>query len=378
MEKALGIICEYNPFHAGHARQLSEARARFGEKPIVLLLSGNFVQRAEAAVCDVYRRAVAALSAGADLVLLLPFPYSTLGAQGYARSAVSVLHRLGAVDTLVFGAEEEKTASLHAVADALASEEFEALFSAALSADARASYAHLRAETLGKLVPDAPKLLKKPNNILAVEYLAAIRRGNFDLFPVVLPRSAEPSATALRARLAAGEALSTDDVPSEALLDALNGADLPQNKLEEILLCALRAGLSCPELSVLGARVENHARRARNFSEFVVSTKTRKITSARVRRGVLHAYFGVEEGELPEVPYTVLLGANEKGRAVLSFIYNKGQIPVFTKPSAPLKATGDLLKIGKLQAKADSVYAALLGKEGDFFLKQGPKIVNKL
>lgn len=378
MEKALGIVCEYNPLHSGHALQLSLVREKFGDKPIVLLMSGNFVQRAEGAVCDMYRRARAAVEMGADLVLLLPFPYSTLGAQGYASSALSLFDALGVVDTLVFGAEEENTERLTACANVLVSEEFEARLQQKLSKDKRASFAHLRAETLGEFVFGAEELLKQPNNILSVEYLSAILKNGYGLTPVILPRKSEPSATALRRRLGEGECLTKDDVPAPSLLEALNANALPQKKLEDVLLAALRAGLSCPALSSLGARVAESARKARDFSDFVSLCKTRKITSARVRRGVLHGYFGVQEEDLPQVPYSVLLAANEKGRAVLSFIYNKSTVPVFTKPSAPLKGEGDVAAIAALQAASDSVYAGLMGENGDFFLKQSPEIVNKL
>lgn len=379
MEKAVGIVCEYNPLHAGHAAQLSSVRARFPEKPIVLVMSGNFVQRAEAALTDCYTRARAALECGADLVLLLPFPYSTFGAQGYASSALDLLSRLGVVDTLAFGAEDADVALLKKCAKALCSAEFEALLSRCLAEDPRAAYAHVRAEALSKFVCGADELLKKPNNILSLEYLSAIEREGYDLAPCILPRAALPSATALRKRFAEGESLTASNVPSPSLLEKLSEQSvLPQTELAKLLLSALRAGLACPELASLGARIADAARRARDFEEFVSLAKTRKITAARIRRGVLHAYFGVTEQETPSVPYTILLGANEKGRAVLSFIYNIGQIPVFTKPSAPAKEGGEVAALFDVHARADSVYAGLLGLEGAFFLKQSPEIMNKL
>ncbi len=379
MEKAVGIICEYNPLHAGHAAQLASVRARFPEKPVVLVMSGNFVQRAEAALTDCYTRARAALECGADLVFLLPFPYSTFGARGYASSALSVLARLGVVDTLAFGAEDADEARLKKCAKTLCSAEFDERLALRLSEDPRAAYAHVRAATLAEFVAGAEELLKKPNNILSLEYLSAIEREGYGISPCILPREALPSATALRERFASGGNLTEVDVPSPSLLKKLSEQkNLPQAELEKLLLAALRAGLVCPELSSLGARVSDAARRARDFEEFVSLSKTRKITSARIRRGVLHAYFGVREEETPRVPYTVLLGASPKGRAVLSFIYNKGTIPVFTKPSAPARGEGEIAAMFDVQARADSVYAGLLGLEGAFFLKQNPEIMNKL
>ncbi len=379
MEKAVGIVCEYNPMHAGHMKQLAMVRRRFGEKPIVLVMSGHFVQRASAAVCDHTARAAAALNAGADLVLLLPFPYSTFGAQGYARAALRLLSQTGAVDTLAFGAEEGDWDKLFSISEALTSEAFEACLRENLKADPRAAYAHVRAQTLDAFCPGAAELLKRPNNILAVEYLLAIREEKLPLTPAILPRPALPSATVVRDRLAAGMGVLSEDVPDETLRAQLERlAYLPSQKMDELLLSALRGGMQCPELDVLGERIAEAARHALNFEDFLERAKTRKITAARVRRGVLHAYFGVEEAKCDPVAYSVLLGAGDVGRKILSFIYKEGSLPIFTKPSAPLKEGGVVGEQAALHARADSVYAGLVGRAGDCFLKQNPVIVNNL
>ena len=377
MEKAVGILCEYNPLHRGHAAQIAAVRRRFPEKPVVLLLSGTYVQRGEAAVCDPYARAAAALACGADLVLMLPFPYSAFGARGYAESAIRVFARLGAVDTVAFGACTQDEALLAACADALESPAFEARLSAALAEDARASFAHLRAEVLEEFCPGGRDVLREPNDILALEYLAAIRRGGYDLTPAVFPREGAYSAARVRETLEKGSDLWEGDVPEAAreILKSAIPSVLPQKKLGEALLCALRAGMKCPELSELGARIGDAARGAENFEDFLDRAKTRKITRARIRRGVLHAFFGVTEAGYPPVSYTVLLAANDLGRRVLSFIYNIGDLPVYTKPSAPQKegAPG-----AEVSARAASVYAGLIGGAGDLLLKKNPIIVNKL
>lgn len=376
MERTVGVICEYNPLHRGHVEQLRILRARFPEKPIVLAMSGNFVQRGEAAVCDRYARARAAVLCGADLVFLLPFPYSTFGARGYAESAVRLLSSLGVVDTLAFGAEAGADERLKLCAKVLNSAAFEKKMHRMLTADPRAAYAHLRAEALDSFVPGAGELLKESNNILAVEYLSAIARNSPDLAPCILERPADPSATALRARLLKKEAISADELP--VLSEKLLGGTLPQEKFSEMLLAALRAGLHCPELAALGDRIPSAARKAVDFEDFLARAKTRKVPVARIRRAVLHAYFGVEEADFPPISHTLLLAANERGRAVLSFIYNNGSIPVYTKPSAPCKEEGVVGETARLQAAADSVYAGLVGSAGDWFLKQNPEIVNKL
>lgn len=101
-----GVICEYNPFHRGHEKQLRQIRAALGENTgVVCLMSGSFVQRGEPAVFDKRVRAQAAVLAGANLVLELPVTKALSSAEGFARGGVEIFSRLGAVDTLAFGCE---------------------------------------------------------------------------------------------------------------------------------------------------------------------------------------------------------------------------------------------------------------------------------
>ena len=84
-----GIVCEYNPFHSGHWHQLAETRRALGADTLtVCVMSGDFVQRGEAAVFSKFARAEAACRAGADLVLELPLPWGLSSAEGFAARAV--------------------------------------------------------------------------------------------------------------------------------------------------------------------------------------------------------------------------------------------------------------------------------------------------
>ncbi len=101
--KNVGVICEYNPFHNGHAKQLAAMRSA---GTAVCLMSGNFVQRGEPAVIDKWTRARAAVACGADLVLELPITYALRSAEGFADGGVEIFSRLGCVDALCFGSED--------------------------------------------------------------------------------------------------------------------------------------------------------------------------------------------------------------------------------------------------------------------------------
>ena len=101
----VGLITEYNPFHNGHLYHIQEAKRVSGADTVVVVMSGNFVQRGTVAMIDKYTRTRMALMAGADIVIELPVCYATASAEFFALGAVSILDQLGFVDAIVFGSE---------------------------------------------------------------------------------------------------------------------------------------------------------------------------------------------------------------------------------------------------------------------------------
>ena len=162
-----GVICEYNPFHLGHARQLGLIRQQLGpEATIVCLMSGNYVQRGEPAVFDKCVRARAAVEAGTNLVLELPVTYALRSAEGFAAGGVSILSRLGC-GFLSFGCESGDGDAILRAAEASRSSEFEQTLHANIQTGL--SYAAARQRALEALGQDG-QLLTRPNDILAARF----------------------------------------------------------------------------------------------------------------------------------------------------------------------------------------------------------------
>ena len=205
--RSIGIICEYNPFHNGHLRQLRLAREQAGEDcALICLMSGNYVQRGEPALFPKSLRAEAALRCGADLVLELPLTAALSSAEGFAAGGVRILSALGC-DALCFGTETEDLAALRRSAEANLDPAFDALLRREL--ESGSSYAAARQRALTAL--GAGEGVSSPNDILAVEYLKALLRQNSPMQPLPIRRpgsyhareidAENPSATALRAAL---------------------------------------------------------------------------------------------------------------------------------------------------------------------------------
>ena len=190
--KVCGIIAEYNPFHKGHAYQLNKIREDLRADYIVIAMSGDFVQRGEPALLEKHLRAEMALRCGADLVLELPVRVSTSSAEGFADGAIRLLASLGVVTHVCFGAETDSPL-LHRVADLLAGEspEFRRILSSFLSEGFSMPAAREEAAAACLQDPEVRKILRQPNNILAVEYLKSIRRNGLTCEPWILIREGE-------------------------------------------------------------------------------------------------------------------------------------------------------------------------------------------
>lgn len=208
--KIIGIIAEYNPFHNGHAYQIEEIRRRTQADYIVVAMSGDFVQRGAPAIVDKYARTRMALSCGADLVIELPVLWATASAESFAAAGVALFEKMGCVDGICFGAECENLSLLSEIADILAEEP--SAYRAALSSYIKEglTFPQARAKALSESAPTPPKtgsalknafsesasltqselakILVSPNNILAIEYLKAIRRQDSSLTPYLIKR----------------------------------------------------------------------------------------------------------------------------------------------------------------------------------------------
>ncbi len=202
--KVAGIIAEYNPFHNGHAYHIAETRRVTGADYIIVVMSGDFVQRGEPAIVDKYARARMALQNGADLVIELPTAYACGSAEYFATGAIRTLQSLEVVNVLSFGCETQDVSLLTALAELYLDEP--ASFSADLQQHLRQGMTYPQARAAAtetyllshdsipaNMSPDMTtdqlhQILASPNTILGIEYIKAIRKYDALIEPVVIPR----------------------------------------------------------------------------------------------------------------------------------------------------------------------------------------------
>lgn len=399
--KTVGIVCEYNPFHNGHAHQIETLR-QSGFELIVCAMSGNFTQRGELAIADKYTRAESAIRCGADIVVELPFPFSSFSAEGFSRAGVHILSSLG-VDTLSFGSESADLSLLRKAADATCSDEFISAYS---NTDKSMGAAKAYFDTLSRFVEGDISPLS--NDILGISYLSAIKDldTKMDVFPIkreganynerTLSDIENPSATALRGAVKDNEngffSISSSSMPKETLTvlqEAQRDGKAPvfSDKIgkeiisffnlltpAEIISRAISRSGGGDAVAEDGCgiveRLCNAARNMSTLDEFTSKAYNSRYTDARINRVILFALLGVSNSFSKAVPeHTTLLAASEKGRNYLAEIRKSSSFPIITKPAdAP-----DGRLTGILRA-SDALYTCAMSNDTptDYFLKKHP------
>ena len=325
----VGIICEYNPLHLGHKKQIDRIKAQFGENTaIVCAMSGNFVQRGAPAIIDKSHRARAAVLSGADLVLELPVTTALSSAEGFAAGGVRILSQT--CDCLCFGTETADANDLMATARALLSEEFPPLLRREL--DSGKSFPAARQAALEAMGTEA-SVLSQPNDILAVEYCKAILSQNspMDIFPIHRSGSyhaevadvENPSATAVRNLMLFAHNWRAC-VPKE-VRPIFESAPLHSISAGERAILAKLRTMPDADFEALPYGSEGlwrkfmHAcRRCATLEDILTATKSKRYTRTRLDRMTMCAFLGLTKEILEtDIPYTRVLAFNEKGREIL-------------------------------------------------------------
>lgn len=348
----IGIVCEFNPFHNGH-KYLIDSVKKDGDT-VVCVMSGNFVQRGESAVADKRTRAKTALLCGADLVIELPAAFSVATAQTFARGSVKLLESLGIVDTLVFGSECGDTEKLARTAEVIEhAEVHDEIFKLMQTG---VTFAAARENAVRKVFGNAfAEVLKNPNDILAVEYISALKILHSKISPKAIKRKsvshdsadsdgAFASASLIREKMKRGEGFK-DYIPNEAykiIEKEIKEGNAPSDyaKLDIAILAFLRKAKAedfsdVPDVSEgIENRIIASARNANTLSEVFDSAKTKRYTHARIRRIVLCAFLGIKNSHIAcGMPYIHILGFTDKGRELLHRAAKTATLPIAVRLS---------------------------------------------
>ncbi len=399
--KIASIIAEYNPFHNGHKYQIDKARELLGKDTVIIaIMSGNYTQRGELAIADKTTRAKAAVLSGVNLVLELPFPFSSSTAEIFAKSGVHIADSIGS-DFLIFGSECGNTESISKVADLLLSDRF-ASFVKNIKRDkdlSNISYPKIVEMAYHELCDfDFNFDISSPNNILALEYLKALKLSNSKIVPITIKREGAgysetnindkteyQSATAIRKIMATPGISASQYVPDmafNAFVEAEKVGLMPASieKLGTTIISSLRLN-TARGMDIFDAddglynRLCTLSIKTNNISSLASLAETKIHTKARIRRAILNSFFGVTSSMVKELPaFTQVLAMDELGQCALKRIKKTTAFPCITKPSDFTNYGEKVIAQKEFSSKADSIYALSLPGDikGNFHLTFTP------
>lgn len=366
--KISGIICEYNPFHNGHAYQIEQTRKN-GATHIVAVMSGNFVQRGDIAVLDKFTRARLAVRSGVDLVIELPVAYCLSPAENFAKGAVYLLESLGCIDEISFGSEcgdIDKLVSAMNKAD-----EILQLESVRILMKNGYTYPSAVSRILKETDTGTADIISEPNNILALEYLRALKYFTSDIKPFTVKRtgvshdSKETSQKFASASYIRENISSARNFVPEIWADALESGLAILKNLEKVILYRIRTA-SDEDLfntndmtSGLSDRI--YGNQANSLNELFESVKTKCYTMARIRRVILSLMTGIRKTDIAELPpYARVIAFNKRGRDILAVTKKTKKIPVGMSLAKLGRLNCTAQRFAELESMATDIYGLAL------------------
>jgi predicted nucleotidyltransferase len=362
--KSVGLIVEYNPFHNGHAYHLQASKEAAAADVVIAVMSGNFLQRGEPALVSKWQRTKMALLNGVDIVFELPYRFATQKAETFSNGAVSILDAVGC-DSLCFGSESGDLSLFLQTIDYL--EIQHQSYNENIKQYIETGVSYPKALSLAfQQLPDSKKYLDlaKPNNILGLEYIKAIKHQKSALTPMTIPRknanyhdedfssATIASATSIRkAIFADSDSKSAIDQyvpkPTKQLLKEYfhfyqvfhqweNYWSYLQFRLIHSTPEDLREIYEMEE--GLENRLQAAALESNNFHEFMQHIKTKRYTWTRLQRLCVHILTNTKKEEMvtlsEKASYLRLLGMTSKGREYLNKNKSHLSLPLISKLSS--------------------------------------------
>jgi predicted nucleotidyltransferase len=375
--KVTAIIAEYNPFHNGHMYQINTVKEKLGADYVIIVMSGDFMQRGIPALVDKYARCEMALSCGADIVMELPSYFAVGSAEYFAKGAVSLVDKLGVVDFLHFGSECGDISVLEKCAHIIADESDEYKAALGMYLKIGMSYPAAREMAVKKLA-DVEDIFSSPNNILGLEYIKALIQRNSNIKAATIERKGEgyssdnidtvsgsfASANAIRGAL---ESHSLDlselreHMPAKSY-DVLQryqdegNCFIYTDDLSQILLYKLlQIGKDKTSFAgyydvgeQLSNTIYNNIFRYTSFDDFSLECKSKNLTYSRISRSLMHILLDMSQDDAELLKsndyslYARLLGFTSHGQELLKYIKANSSIPIVTKPVDAIKALDDI------------------------------------
>ena len=341
---SVGIIAEYNPFHNGHLYQIQEIKKKYKDATIIIAMSGNFTQRGEPAIIDKWTRASLAIKNGADLVVEIPYAFTTQSADYYSYAGITLLENLK-VDKLIFGSESNNIEDITEIAKAeLENEDFDKL----VKIYSKFGYNYPTALSL-TLKDLTGKVINTPNDILGITYIKTILKNNYNIKPETIKRTNDyhdktitgtiSSATSIRENINDLEKIKTA-IPKNTYKALQNNIIHRREDYYTYLKYKILTDTNLEQYHLvdqdLASKLKKYITSSKNYEELIQKAKSKNETYSKISRALLQIlcnYTKEEHKKHKKITYIRLLGFNKNGKNYLNQIKKEMTLPIISKIS---------------------------------------------
>lgn len=371
---AVGIICEYNPFHNGHLYHLNKIKEMYSGEEIILVVSGNYSQRGDISIIEKYDKAKIALEYGVNLVVELPFFFATQSADMFAKGAIEILNHLKC-DKIVFGSETNDIDSLCKLASIQVNDEcYDKEVKRQL--EQGINYPTAMSNALRKISFDT---VDTPNDILALSYIKEIIKNNYKIQPISIKRTNNyhdeemldsiSSATSIRKAILEGKEI-VSFVPEHALkyIQKGNFYDLYFKLLKYKITSE---GISINQYHTVDEGIENRILKniasCNNLDELIMKSKSKRYTYSKLKRMFIHilcSFSKEERRKKDNIDYIKILGFDELGKKYINKIKKEITIPIITNINK------DNIYLLEHELRCDKIYNIITNRNDNLFGKK--------
>ena len=349
--KSVGIICEYNPFHNGHLYHINKVKEMFPDHTVILILSSSFTERGEVSIINKFDKTKIALNYGVDLVIELPFVFSTQSADIFAKGSLSLLNYLNC-EYLVFGSESNDIDTLKELAKIqLKSKKYDKLVKKYMEDGINYPTAMNKALTdLGG------KSVNNPNDLLGLSYVKEIIKNKYNITPISIKRTSDYHSLEANDKIISASAIRNlikNKKRFKKYVPSLSYKYINKNnfdtKLFELLKYKVNSDKDLSLYQTVDEGIENriikYINNVTTIYELISKIKTKRYTYNKISRMLIHILCNFTKDEadkFKEITYIRVLGFNEKGKNYLNMIKKKLTIPIITNPK---NSNDEMLKL---------------------------------
>lgn len=369
---AVGIIAEYNPFHNGHLYHLEKVKELVKDEPIILVISGNYTQRGILSTIEKYDKADLALTYGVDLVVELPFQYSTQSSDFFAKGSIEILNHLGC-DKIVFGSESNDVEFIIKLANAqLYNKEYGLLVKREL--DKGLNYPTAMSNALKEIAGNTVNL---SNDLLGLSYVKEIIKNDYKIEPITIKRTNRYDEEKLNEKISSATSIRKaiedkieikDNVPIETLDKLVN---INNKKYIELLKYKVLSDKFLDKYQTVDEGIDNKLRKeileSKSLDELIKKVKSKRYTYNKINRMFTHilcSFTKEENNYLKETKYIRVLGFNNKGKKHLNKIKKEIDLPIITNINK------ENIKLLELELRVDNIYNLITERHDNLYKKK--------